>query len=171
MIIRNLSQGVSLGGKVVKKEQGLFIQASRTWVVCLWSYWCLSLGPKRAPFIREIYFLASEKRRGGSKCPFCIGCFLSNFNSKYSICHWYIFGGLPWAPTWPYTVLFWFVFKERIHTVVRERNLIGTQGTIQVLRQLSETMLSCVPLSKMMLRWCQFLPLSISTSLCVSSFF
>ena len=36
----------------------------------------------RAPFTWEVYFLLSGRQRRGSKCPFCVSCFLNNCNSK-----------------------------------------------------------------------------------------
>ena len=43
-------------------------------------------------FLWEIYFLLLGRQMGESECPSCFGHFLSNFNSKSSVCR----GGTFW---------------------------------------------------------------------------
>lgn len=81
-------QRLILGSKLVKRQQGLFIQ---TLALSFLNWWQghLSAFPfccKECAFHRGDLFpcIQGDKRR--SVCPYCTGCLSGNFNSKYWIC-------------------------------------------------------------------------------------
>lgn len=90
---KDSKQGLGLVSKIVKVVQGLFRWAFLIWILStVREGVCQPSGVTRAPITWETRLSPAFRGKERSGFSSCTGCFLSNFNSKSSICQYAYFG-------------------------------------------------------------------------------